>query len=354
MSSRDQPFETVRLEDALVSMATVEQLRKEADRLQHEAEGLKAAGSRSRSDAVARLVEAGLVLVARTRDWSPAHPTASNQLADVSRMIETIEELGGGIDRDGGKKRSGLSGLFGAGRAPVEDPQTRQAREELGSQLRVMLAELGRAYGQVLPAVAIAHEKAMAMETQSAGDSAAAAALEAEARDLRHQADTRARAAAEMGFDALHLAAMLRLEPAAEVDSPLALHSGERAYLVAPAELAREKAPAVLPRDLPITNFRAYTTGIPYRIGIRREGRLKLDALSPLGPGTFVVTNQRLGFVGKLKSFAFPLETLVHAEQHGDGLSLVRAGRDHADVVLTPSASRILFYVNYVLQLAQA
>lgn len=354
MSRHEQPFETVELEDALVSMATVEQLRKEADSLQHEAEGLTAAATRSRSDAVARLAEAGLVLVARARDWAPAHPTAKNQLVDVNRTIKTIDELDGGLDRDDSKKRSGLSGLFGRNRAPVEDPETRQAREERSAQLRVMLAELGRSYGEALPAVAVAHEKAMAMESQSADDGAAASRLETSARDMRQEADTRERAAAEMGFDALALAATFRSLPPATVESPLALRSGERACLVEPAELAREKKPVVLPTQLPMTNFHTYTTGIRYRIGVRRDGTLKPDSLSPLGPGTFVVTNQRLGFVGKLKSFAFPLDSLVHAEQYAGSLALVREGRDHADVVLTPSASRILFYINYVLQLPKS
>jgi hypothetical protein len=300
---------------------------------------------------VARLAEAGLVLVARAGDWSGAHPTAANQLADVQRMIKVIDQLDGGFDADDGKKRKGLSGLFARNRAPVEEPEARQAREERGSQLRVMLAELGRSYGEVLTAVSAAHEKAMALEAQSADDGSAAARVEALARELRQQADTRERAATEMGFDALALAASFRSVPPATVDSPLALRAGEHAYLVEPAELARDKSPAVLPKEMPITNFHAYTSGIRYRVGVRREGALKPDSLSALGPGSFVVTNQRLGFVGKLKSFAFPLQSLVHVEQYHESLALVREGRDHADVVLTPAASRILFYINYVLQL---
>ena len=68
-----------------------------------------------------------------------------------------------------------------------------------------------------------------------------------------------------------------------------------------------------------------------------------------LGPGIFVVTNQRLGFVGKLKSFSFPLGDLSSVEQYQDGLSMQREGRDNADVVLGAGASRILFYINWAL-----
>jgi hypothetical protein len=351
MSDLGKPFPTVQLDDALVSMASVAELRARAKQLDAEAVELEAAASRSRRDAVASLAEAGLVLVARASEWSAAEPGAAHQLADAHRMIRTIDELDGGFDPAAGQKRSGLAGMFGRKKAPAEAPEARQARAERTSQMRVMLAELGRSYGASLPAVSAAHEKAMALEDQAVGDAGRARELEAEVRDLRRQADTRERALAEMGFDALQLAASWRLEPPAPVTSPLALRGGEIAYLAEPAELARQKTPASRPAQAPVTNLPAFTTGIRYRIGLRRDQAIKPESLSVLGPGTFVVTNQRVGFVGKLKSFAFPLDSLIHIELQTGGLFLLREGREHADVVLTPAASRLLFYINWVMQL---
>lgn len=351
MSDPTSRFQTIQLDDALVSLASVEELRARAGLLDAEAEELEAAARRSRSDAVASLAEAGLVLVARASEWSPAEPGAAHQLADAHRMIRTIDELDGGLDPDAGQRRPGLAGFFGRTKAPAEEPEARKARAERAGQMRVMLAELGRSYGAALPEVAAAHEKAMALEDQSVGDAGRARELQAEAKELRHEADTRDRATAEMGFDALYLAASWSLQPPGPVISPLALHSGEVAYLAEAAELARQKTAAAPPSGTPVTNLRAFTTGIRYQIGLRRDQALKLDSLSALGPGTVVVTNQRLGFVGKIKSFAFPLDSLIHVELQSDSLSLLREGRDHADVVLTPAASRLLFYINWVMQL---
>ena len=143
---------------------------------------------------------------------------------------------------------------------------------------------------------------------------------------------------------------MLQETPPQPVQSPLALRGEEKAFLVEPAELGRQKTAASPNSASEGLAFPIVETGVPYRVGTYRSQPIPQDSVTKLGAGAFVVTDQRLGFIGQLKSFSFPLSGLLQVEQYKDGLTLLREGRDHADVLLTPAASRILFYINWVLQ----
>ena len=341
-------LKTVKLAEATVTMVSVEELRAEARRLDEQADGLAAASVKLRGDAIARFVEAGLILVGRPGEWTAKHPEAAAPLADAMKTIKAIDEDAAIQEA---QKKQGLGGLFGKKKAPPETPEERQAREERGSQLRVMLAELGRSFGTALPAVTPVHGKAREMEVRAAANQAEADDLRTAARKLKDEADVRAEATAQMGLDALFTAAQLRETEPPPVRSPLDLRSGERAYLVQPAELARQKTAASTGAGTHGLTFPASQTGIPYLVGNYRAQSLKTEELARLGTGAFVVTNQRLGFVGDLKSFSFPLSALRHAVQYTDGLLLMRDGRENGDVLLTGSAGLVLFYINYVLQL---
>ncbi|HEY8740068.1 MAG TPA: hypothetical protein VIN56_05725 [Candidatus Dormibacteraeota bacterium] len=343
------PLTTVQLGDLTVTMAPVEDLRAEAARRAEAAADLVISASKLRADAISMLVEAGMILVARTGEWASSQPDAVMPLEDAARMIRVIDEKDGGLSGVAASSRSGLAALFSRKqKAPEESPEARQAREERGAQLRVVLSELGRSYGAVLPSVASSQAKALNQEQQAASDRERARNLEDDARELRVEAARREAGIAALGFDAVHTAAQMELTPPAPVTSPLVLRGQEMALLAEAAQLGRLKAPAGgEPQGL---RFPVEQTGIPYAVGSYRGQPIAQDGWQKFGPGTFVVTNQRLGFVGKLKSFSFPVSDLVRVEQFSDGLTLLREGRDHADVLLTPSASRVLFYINWVLR----
>ena len=343
---QETALRTIELAEATVTLATVEELHAEAGRLEAEAGTLAEAAARLRTDAVARFVEAGLILAGRPGEWSPAHPDAAAPLADAMAMIKAIDDAAAVAEA---QKKGG--GLFGRRKAPPETAEERQAREERGSQLRVMLSELGRAFGTALPAVEQVHQRARDMEGQASANQAAADDLQGRARRLREEARLRAEATAQMGIDALLTAAQLQLAQPEVPKSPLDLRAGERAFLVQPADLARQKAAASTGAGTSGLTFPSSQTGIPYLVGSYRAQALKAEDLAKLGTGSFVVTNQRLGFVGDLKSFSFPLASLRHVVQYNDGLLLMREGKENGDVLLTGSAGQILFYINYALGL---
>ena len=327
-----------------VTLAPLTEIRAEASRLAQEARGLKASASKHRADAVARLVEAGMILVAREKEWLPANPAATFQLGAAKAAIARIDELGGMADDAGSRARFQLFR-----KKEAESPEAAAERERRGAELRVVLADLGRGYGAALAAVRTTHDRAMDMDARAAADLAQAEGLQQRADLLATEADNRDRAVTELGFDAPLTAATLQESGAPAVKSPLELRPREVAYLAEPAELARDKGYAINASAAPGLTVPLGVTGIPFHMGTHRGQAIPRDSLSMLGPGLFVVTNQRLGFVGKLKSFSFPITDLVKVEQYPDGLSLLRDGRANADVVVGAGASRILFYINWVL-----
>ncbi|MFN2465202.1 MAG: hypothetical protein ABR598_02935 [Candidatus Dormibacteria bacterium] len=345
------PLRTVQVGDLEVTMATTDELRAEAKRLLAEAAELRARATRLRGEAVAVLVEAGMMLVAGAREWESLAPEAAAQLEEAARAIKVMEEQDGGLDAAAEETRSGLASLFSRKKkAPVESDEARRAGEERALALRVTLAELGRSYGDRLPAATPAYTRALNLEEQSAADIDKVPALQAAARALADEATDREASRAALGFDARHTAALLMVTPPPPVESPLALRGSEQAYLVEAAELGRRKnmsSPAEVADGM---DFPVGRTGVPYQLGMYRSRPIPQDTITRLDTGKLVVTNERLGFVGPMKSFSCPLTGLLQVVQFTDGLTLLREGRDHADVLLTPAASRILFYINWAMQ----
>ena len=185
MSNRPR-MRTVQLAESTVTMASVGELRAEARGLEQEAEAIVATAAKLRADAEARFVEAGMILVGRPTEWSAGHRKATIPLANAVRMIKAIDDS---AEAAGTAKRGGLGGLFGRNTARVETREERLDREERGSQLRAVLAELGRAFGTALPAVAQVHGKAVYMDDRAATTQAKADELLARAHALKQEAD---------------------------------------------------------------------------------------------------------------------------------------------------------------------
>jgi len=195
------------------------------------------------------------------------------------------------------------------------------------------------------------------MEVRAAADLARAKRLQRSAEALSAEAAHRDEALRDLGFDAPLEAATLQRSGPQVGHSPLLLRGDEVLYLVQPAELARDRGFAS--SDSRATSAGAagstraaaplQVTGVPFTVGDRLRRPLPRESLSMFGAGEFVVTDQRLGFVGKLKSFSFPLADVARIDHYDDGLWLLREGRDNPDVVISAGAGRILFYINWVL-----
>jgi hypothetical protein len=90
-------------------------------------------------------------------------------------------------------------------------------------------------------------------------------------------------------------------------------------------------------------------TGIGYRVGSFRGHPVQWEQLTKLDSGTLVVTNQRLAFVGGLKSITVPIAKVMHVEAYTDGLAVFHEGREDADYFQCNRPQEFLLYLNWCL-----
>ncbi|GAC1327132.1 MAG: hypothetical protein NVSMB17_00760 [Candidatus Dormibacteria bacterium] len=337
---------SVRVGKLKVTAAPLPRLRAEVQRLELEAAALQASADQLLLEAGTRLSDVGLALVSRAEEWRTANPAAGRQLATARRVMARVEELA--APREEAKPRFAVFGR----RRQQEPPAVQAERALREKELRTALTRLGRTHGHALDNLGVTRQEAIDMEEQATADLARARRLQRSAIALATEAENRDRAVRELGFDAPLEAAQLQKSAPGARDSPLQLRAGEVLYLAETGELARDRGVATAEAGAGGEQLPLSVTGIPFAVGARRARALPRESLSMLGPGTFVVTNQRLGFVGKLKSFSFPVTDLVRLDRYDDGLTLLREGRDNADAVITGGAGRIAFYINWVLMKA--
>lgn len=152
-----------------------------------------------------------------------------------------------------------------------------------------------------------------------------------------------------MGFDSLYEAAQLQQSGAPAVESPLVLKEGEHAYLSIPATLARMVSRTHYVGGSSGFSFPIGHTGIRYRVGSFHGQPVHQESLTKVDTGTFVVTNQRVAYVGRTKSLAFPLGKVLHVEVYNDAISIAREGRENPDFYLIGDPKHAVFLINWVL-----
>jgi hypothetical protein len=155
-----------------------------------------------------------------------------------------------------------------------------------------------------------------------------------------------------MGFDAPYIAAYLKTYGAAEVQSPLILKRGEQASVAAPATLARNQTHRQWVGGSQGFSFPIGHTGIRYRVGSFHGHPIEQQSLGKLDTGTLVITNQRLAFLGQVKSTSVPFAKLLHVESYSDGLAVFQEGRENPDFYLTAQPKYVLFMINWFLSQA--
>jgi hypothetical protein len=195
-----------------------------------------------------------------------------------------------------------------------------------------------------------------------------ATAAEVKAQDLEEQSKVAAGIAAsadeevhrradserEMGFDALYLAAYLHQYGPQPVENPLVPKRGELAYFSVAATLARQQTRRQWVGgsqgfSLPIAH-----TGIRYRVGSFRGHPVEQQFLNKLGPGTLVITNQRIAFIGSTKSLSVLLTKLLHVECYSDAVAVFQEGRENPDYYFVGQPKLALFWINWMLDKASA
>lgn len=298
-----------------------------------------------RSEADDHFAACGAILVPRTKDWTIP---ASLQSA-VARAGVLVEELERRDHEIAGLREERVQGSIfnrlGSWRQERKDVKDRAAK---ASELRSLLIQIGR--NAETSSVADASTE----KTAAAGSNAQADAVDAQIEQTRNsiaamngEIKRRQEAVRAMGFDSLYEAAVLQTSGPAPVQSPLIAKSGEIAILAVAATLSRMVTRTHYVGGSSGFSFPIGHTGIRYRVGTFRGQPMQQQALTKLDGGTFVVSNQRLAFVGQTKSVSIPLGKILHLELYTDALAVFQEGKENPDFYMMAQPGRALFLINW-------
>jgi hypothetical protein len=319
----------------------------------HELSGENAREAKSLRDLAESLwTQRGKALVSKIEAWSPspelrllgqqAMPLLAEE-EDDDRKLESIRS----------EPHSGAGRLFSRVTAWNESRQPLADKAQVAPKLNPQLSQIGRQ----APAITIP-------EADSIGAQAIAAEVKAEDLEKQSKLSTEIATSAdgevqrrtesehEMGFDALYLAAYLQTYGPQPVENPLVPKRGELAYLSVPATLARQQTRRQWVGGSQGFSFPIGHTGIRYRVGSFRGHPVEQQFLNKLGPGTLVVTNQRIAFIGSTKSLSVLLTKLLHVECYSDAVAVFQEGRENPDFYFVGQPKLALFWINWALDKA--
>lgn len=294
----------------------------------------------------------GAILVPRTKDWTiPAF--LQSEVARASVLVDQIGQRDYEIE---GMRQERVQGSIlnrlGSWRQERKDVKDRSAK---ASELRSHLIQIGRNADASSVADA-STEKAAAM-----GFDAQADAIDSQIEQTRNsiaamndEIKRRQEAVRAMGFDSLYEAAVLQTSGPAPVQSPLLTKSGEIAILAVAATLSRMVTRTHYVGGSSGFSFPIGHTGIRYRVGTFRGQPVQQQALTKLDDGTFVVSNQRLAFVGRTKSVSLPLGKILHLELYSNALAVFQEGKENPDFYMMAQPGRALFLINWEIGNQQA
>jgi hypothetical protein len=294
-------------------------------------------------------LQVGRALAARPDQWSPLPEAAdltrqalllSQQAATDDAELQSILERGHG----------GINGLADKLGSWNERRRLSSERTRLESQLRPMLVQIARQSPQVtLPEIDSIRAQAIAADSQIQELMQHEASVSTAAIAANEELKRRTDAEREMGFDAPYLGAYLKTYGPQEIQSPLILKRGEKAYMVVPGTLARRQTRRQWVGGSQGFSFPIGHTGIRYRVGSFHGHPVEQQSLGKLDTGKLVVTNQRIAFIGQVKSTSTPFGKLLHVECYSDAVGLFLEGRENPDFYLTAQPKYVLFMINWFL-----
>ena len=191
--------------------------------------------------------------------------------------------------------------------------------------------------------------QALAAAVQAQQIESQAAEVTASVTSAQEEVQRRSDAEREMGFDAPYLAASLHTNGPQPIESPLILKKSEQACLAVPATLARQQTHRQWVGGSQGFSFPIGHTGIRYRVGSFRGHPVEQQLLGRLDSGTLVVTNQRLAFIGSVKSTSVIFAKLLHVECYSDALAVFQESRENPDYYYVEQPKYVLFFVNWFL-----
>jgi hypothetical protein len=299
-----------------------------------------------------RWVQVGRILTTKLGQWSP-----SPEVADLTGQAVLLNQRAAADDSElqsiHEREHGGISGLAGKLGGWTESRKLSKERADLESLLRTLFTKIARQSPQAaLPEVDSIRGQAVAADAQTLELEQLAASLSTAASTAADELKRRSDAESEMGFDAPYTAAYLKTYGPVEVQSPLILKRGERACIVATATLARNQTRRQWVGGSRGFSFPIGHTGIRYRVGSFHGHPIEQQSLTRLDTGSLVITNQRLAFIGQVKSTSVPFAKLLHVESYSDGLAVFLEGRENPDFYLTAQPKYALFMINWFLSQA--
>jgi len=344
---QDAQWPVVQTEAGVVTLASIGDLERRAAEWRNWASNAKTSAQALRSQADDRWAAAGAVLVARSTDWQvPAQLQASlEQSRSITQLINADDETAASLN-----DQASSAGVIGRIGARHHEHQIEGDRGRAAAQLRQLLIPFARSAPQTTIAEAEDERKAAGdLESQAAALDSQIRSAEAWTSAIDGEVERRHEAIKAMGFDSLYEAAMLQTSGAPSVDSPLVLKKNETAYLSVPATLARMTTKTHYMGRSSGFSFPIGHTGIRYRVGGFKGEPVHQQSLTKLDSGTFVLTNQRVAYVGHTKSTSNPLTKVMHVEVYDDAISVAREGREDPDFYLMGNPKFAVFVMNWAL-----
>ena len=333
-----------------VTMLDLAGLRTRAQTLQQESATAAQQTKSMRELAEDLWVQAGRTLTARLGQSSPTPQVAALTQQAVA-LTAKAESDDSELQSIHDKQHGGFSGLAGKLGSWNESRKLSSDRLQVESQLRPLLAQIARLSPEAVEIVSI-RSQAISADTQAQELKERTESLSMDASAASAELKRRTDAEREMGFDAPYTAAYLKTYGPPEVQSPLVLKRGERACMVAPATLARQQTRRQWVGGNQGFSFPIGHTGIRYRVGSFHGHPIQQQFLGKLDFGTLVISNQRIAFIGKVKSTSVPFAKLLHVECYADAVAVFQEGRENPDFYLTAQPKYALFMINWFLNQA--
>ena len=339
----------VATEGGSVTLITLDDLRSRLALLQQRAADKSNQAESLRSLADDRWRQVGATLLASPDRWAP-----DAKLADLVHQASALKaKLDGDISdlhQIQGQEHKGVSGVLGRIGDWNKGRGIEAERASLEAELNPMLVQIGRqGAARPLPDAETIRAQAVAAESEADGLTSQASDSTNAASSVSDELQRRADSERDLGFDAPYLAAYLQTHGPAPIQSPLILKKGEQACLAVPATLARQQTRRQWVGGGQGFSFPIGHTGIRYRVGSFHGHPIEQQSLSNLDTGTLVVTNQRIAFIGKVKSTSTAFAKLLHVECYSDAVAVFQEGRENPDFYMTAQPKYALFMINWYL-----
>ncbi len=340
--------QVVDLPGGLVTLEPLDQLTTSRDQIASQRADVEARANQLTQNAIVKERLAGAILVAQRGTWATAE--FSDLLAKCDQLTAQIDAIDAQLAELSNVARHGLSGFFKRFGDRKRHTTLVMQRDQLAALVAAALQTLAEHTTQstvpeadelLIPArrqLAEASQLRQQQQTQ-----------QAEVDILTNEIDRRRESIKQLGFDALWTAAWLQSNDPAVVDSPLTLKRGEVAWVSVSSDLSRQATRTQWTGSSQGFSFPIGHTGIRYRVGSFRGHPIQSTFIKYLDSGSLVLTNQRLVFVGRMKSVTIGLAHIVHVEAYTDSLGVFQDKRETPDFFKLQSPQYVLFYLNYAL-----